>query len=165
MSDSTFSSAKSDSGQQYSALVVFVVLCFTAAAAGSLFPPDEWYRGLNRPIYAPPNWIFGPVWTVLYFLMAVSGWLVWKSPGTRYRLSSLAAFAVQLLLNGLWSAIFFGWHRPGFALIEICMLWLAVLTTIVLARRRSRAAAFLLMPYLLWVSFATLLNYGFWSLN
>ena len=165
MNNSTSASARSSSGNRYVALLVFVVLCFSVAAVGSLFPPDEWYRSLKRPSYAPPNWVFGPVWTVLYFTMAVSGWLIWKSVGPGNRRYALAAFGVQLLLNGAWSAIFFGWHKPGFAFIEICVLSLAILTTIMLSRRHSRVAAFLLLPYLLWVSFAAVLNYGFWSLN
>lgn len=97
--------------------------------------------------------------------MGISGWLVWKStkPGDKH--SALSAFVLQLILNATWSGLFFGWHRPDLALIEIVLLWAAILTTILLFRRFSKPAAMLLLPYLAWVSFAAILNYGFWSLN
>ena len=150
---------------QYPALIVFVVLCFAAAGIGGFFPPDSWYASLNRPSYAPPNWVFGPVWTLLYVMMAVAGWLVWKSSGSVGKRFALTMFGIQLVLNAAWSVIFFGWHQPGWAFLEICMLWLAIATTVVSFKRRSSAAAVLLIPYLAWVSFAAVLNYGFWSLN
>jgi benzodiazapine receptor len=150
---------------QLGSLAFFVALCFSVAATGAFFPPDDWYASLARPTYAPPNWVFGPVWTVLYLMMAISGWLVWKSPKSTSKRQAMLAFGGQLLLNAAWSAIFFGLHEPGWSLVEICFLWLAILTTIALFRRHSTAAAVLLMPYLAWVSFATVLNYGFWSLN
>jgi len=150
---------------QYPALVFFIILCFAVAATGRFFPPDEWYASLNRPGYAPPNWVFGPVWTVLYLMMAVSGWLVWKSQGTVSKRAALSVFGSQLVLNAAWSAIFFGMHNPGWALVEICFLWLAISWTIVLFRPHSMPASLLLIPYLAWVSFAAVLNYGFWSLN
>jgi len=143
----------------------FIVLCFSVAATGSLFPPDDWYASLTRPGYAPPNWLFGPVWTMLYLMIAIAGWLVWKSSPADSKRLALTAFGVQLLLNAAWSALFFGLHQPGWAFFEICLLWTAILTTILLFRRHSTAAAVLLMPYLAWVSFAAVLNYGFWSLN
>ena len=149
---------------QYPALIAFVVLCFAAAGIGGFFPPDDWYASLNRPSYAPPNWVFGPVWTVLYFMMAVAGLLVWKSNAAGNVLA-LTMFGVQLLLNAAWSAIFFAWHQPGWALLDMSILWLAILTTIILFKRHSAIAAVLLIPYLAWVSFAAVLNYGFWSLN
>lgn len=149
---------------QFPALIGFVVLCFAAAGIGGFFPPDDWYASLNRPSYAPPNWVFGPVWTILYLMMAIAGWLVWKST-TAGKALALTMFGVQLLLNSAWSAIFFGWHQPGWALLEICILWLAIATTILLFKRHSTSAAMLLLPYLAWVSFASVLNYGFWSLN
>jgi len=149
---------------QYPALIAFVVMCFAAAGIGGFFPPDDWYASLNRPSYAPPNWVFGPVWTMLYLMMAVAGWLVWKSNAAG-RTLALTMFGVQLLLNAAWSVIFFGWHEPGWALLEMSTLWLAILFTIVLFKRHSVIAAVLLIPYLAWVSFAAVLNYGFWSLN
>ncbi len=151
--------------RRFGSLMFFIVLCFAVAATGALFSPDDWYASLTRPGYAPPNWVFGPVWTVLYLMMGFSGWLVWQSPGPAARRLAMIAFGVQLLLNAAWSAIFFGLHQPGWALVEICMLWTAILTTILLFRRYSTVAAALLTPYLAWVSYATVLNYGFWSLN
>lgn len=151
-------------GSQYAALIAFVLLYFAAAGIGGFFPPDDWYASLNRPSYAPPNWVFGPVWSVLYLLMAVAGWLVWKSKAAG-KAPALTMFGVQLLLNAAWSAIFFGWHQPGWALLEMSLLWLAIATTLALFKRRSVAAAVLLMPYLAWVSFAAVLNFGFWSMN
>ncbi len=120
---------------------------------------------LNKPIYAPPNWVFGPVWTLLYLMMAVAGWLVWKSSVGTAKRRELTIFGIQLLLNAVWSALFFGLHRPDLALIEICTLWLAILATVLTFKRHSSTAAALLVPYLVWVSFAAILNYGFWSLN
>jgi translocator protein len=102
---------------------------------------------------------------VLYLMMAVSGWMVWKSQRTVSKRAALIAFGTQLLLNSAWSAIFFGLHNPGWALVEICFLWFAILWTIMLFRPHSKTASMLLMPYLAWVSFAAVLNYGFWSLN
>ncbi len=150
---------------QYLVLVGFVVACFGAAAIGGFFPPDDWYASLNPPCFAPPNWVFGPVWTVLYFMMAVSGWLVWKSNDKPGKRAALSLFGTQLTLNSIWSALFFGLHRPDLALIEIVILWASILATILLFRRHSATAALLLIPYLAWVSFASVLNYGFWSLN
>lgn len=146
-------------------LMAFLAACFCVAATSAFFPPDEWYQDLIRPSYAPPNWVFAPVWTVLYTMIGISGWLVWKSTRQGDKHSALSAFVVQLILNAAWSGLFFGWHRPDLALMEIVLLWAAIVTTILLFRRFSTVAAILLLPYLAWVSFATILNYGFWSLN
>ena len=151
--------------RHYASLAVFIVGCFTVAATGSLVSPDDWYASLTRPQYAPPNWVFGPVWMVLYLMIAVSGWLVWTAPIRFSKRPAMIAFGVQLLLNAAWSLIFFGLHQPGWALVEICILWLAILTTMLIFRRHTKTASGLLLPYLAWVSFATFLNYGFWSLN
>ena len=150
---------------RYPSLIVFLILCFSAATFGRLFPPDSWYASLNRPDYAPPNWVFGPVWTVLYLMIAVAGWLVWKSSVSTGKRLTLTMFGIQLLLNAVWSVIFFGWHQPGWALLEIGVLWLTIATTILSFKRHSSPAAVLLFPYLAWVSFAAIFNYGFWSLN
>lgn len=151
--------------RRWDVLVGFVLLCFAAAASGSQFSPGEWYRGLQRPELAPPNWVFGPVWTILYLMMAVSGWLMWISSSGAARRTCMIAFVVQLVLNAAWSALFFGMHRPDLAFFEIIVLWLAIVATIALFRRHSNVAAWLLLPYLAWVSFAAFLNYGFWTLN
>ena len=151
--------------RKYVSLVAFVGVCFAVAASGAFFPPDDWYRSLNRPSYAPPNWVFGPVWTILYLMIAVSGWLVWSAQSERSKRPAMIVFAIQLALNAVWSALFFGLHSPGWALFEICLLWAAILSTMVSFSSHSRLAARLLLPYFGWVSFAAFLNYGFWSLN
>jgi tryptophan-rich sensory protein len=145
--------------------LLFLATCFGAAAFGAQFAPGEWYAGLTRPSWNPPNWIFGPVWTVLYLLMAVSGWLVWRTAGFRGATGALACFAVQLLLNAAWSWLFFGLHRPGLAFAEIVVLWLAILATLLLFWKVRPLAGALLVPYLLWVSFAAVLNLTLWQLN
>jgi tryptophan-rich sensory protein len=125
-----------------------------------------WYPTLVKPPFNPPSWIFGPVWTVLYVTMGVAAFLVWRrgldAEGVR---TALLAFAIQLGLNGLWSVLFFGMRSPGWALIEIVVLWLAILGTILLFRRVDPVAAMLLLPYLAWVSFAAVLNWSLWWLN
>jgi benzodiazapine receptor len=151
--------------QGWIALIGWTVLCFAVAAVGSAFPPDDWYRTLNKPSFAPPDWLFAPVWTLLFLMMAVSAWLVARRSQPPLQNPAICAFLCQLILNALWSGLFFGLHRPDLALIEIVILWGAILLTITLFRRRSRIAAWLLAPYLAWVSFATALNYGYWSLN
>lgn len=146
-------------------LVVFLALAFGAASFGARFTPGEWYAALEKPPWNPPAWIFGPVWTVLYVLIAVAGhwlWLRRDQPGAR---AALALWTVQLVLNALWSWIFFGLHRMGLALAELGLLWLAILATILAARRVRPLAAGLLIPYLVWVSFAWFLNLTLWNLN
>lgn len=149
---------------RFGALAVFLLLCAAIAASATMFPPDDWYRSLNRPPLTPPGWLFGPVWTFLYIMIAVAGWLVWESRDSG-RKSALAVYGVQLLLNFGWSAIFFGLHLPGLAMLEIVCLWASIVATIAMFRPHSRTAARLLVPYLLWVSFATYLNFGFWLSN
>jgi tryptophan-rich sensory protein len=146
-------------------LILFLAATFGAAAFGAQFAPGEWYAGLEKPPWNPPNWLFGPVWTMLYLLMAVSGWLVWKTAGWRGGATALGCFAVQLLLNAAWSWIFFGLHRPGLAFGEIVVLWCAIAATIVLFWRVRPLSGALLLPYLLWVSFAAILNLRLWQLN
>lgn len=123
-----------------------------------------WYADLVRPSWTPPSWVFGPVWTVLYLMMAVSVWLVWRRRDRNVS-RPLALFAVQLTLNVGWSWLFFGLHAPLVALIEIVILWIAIAATIVSFWRYSRPAAILLIPYLAWLTYATTLNFGFWQLN
>ncbi|AAY49443.1 tryptophan-rich sensory protein [Xanthomonas campestris pv. campestris str. 8004] len=121
----------------------------------------SFYAGLQRPGWAPPGWLFGPVWTVLYGMMAVSVWLIWRR-GAR---GALSVFVLQLGLNGLWSWLFFAWHMGAWAFADIVALWLALVATIVTFARHSRGAVWLLVPYLLWISFAAALNYAVWRLN
>ena len=125
----------------------------------------DWYAHLNKPSFNPPNYLFGPVWTFLYLLMGVSLFIVWRSPAGPDRTQALRIFAVQLTLNFLWSFLFFRFNLPGLALLEIIMIWISILTMILLFGRISKPAAYLQIPYLLWVSFATVLNGAIWYLN
>ena len=150
-------------------LVVSIVACFAAAGIGSLFTSKAiptWYGGLKKPRYTPPNWAFGPVWTILYILMAVSVFLVWReglaTPGV---MLAFTLFWVQLVFNDLWSVIFFGRKSKGGGIIVIVILWLLILATIVTSFRVSVWAGALLVPYILWVSIASYLNVGIWVLN
>jgi benzodiazapine receptor len=142
-----------------------LVLTFGAAYVGSRFPVDEWYSSLTKPPWNPPNWLFGPVWSVLYLLMAVSAWLVWRKEGVSGAILPLSVFLVQLMLNAAWSWLFFGLNEPVLAFIEILGLWLAILVNIILFWRISSISGILLLPYLAWVTFAAFLNYTLWRLN
>ena len=148
--------------------IVFVAICFGAASVGAWFTDSSvktWYPGLLKPAGTPPSWLFGPVWSVLYLLMATAAWLVWQQDrGHDVRLP-LALFFFQLLLNVAWSFIFFGLQRPGLALVEILILLLAIALTAISFSKHSRYAFWLLMPYLGWVAYATYLNFGLWRLN
>jgi tryptophan-rich sensory protein len=145
--------------------VVWLIVTFGAAAIGARFLPDEWYRALNKPAWNPPNSIFAPVWTVLYLLMALAAWLVWRRYGIGGALLPLALFVVQLALNSAWTYFFFGRHEIAGAFIDILVLWVTILTTIILFWRLVPLAGILLVPYLAWVSFASVLNGTIWRLN
>ncbi|MBM3839654.1 MAG: tryptophan-rich sensory protein [Verrucomicrobia bacterium] len=147
------------------ALAGWLALCFSAAATGALFMPGEWYATLRKPSWNPPSWVFGPVWTTLYTMMAVAAWMVWKRGGFISQRRSLVPFLVQLALNTAWTPIFFGLRRSGLAFAEIILLWLAIAWTIALFWQVQRPAAWLLVPYLAWVSFAAVLNGTLWRLN
>lgn len=147
------------------ALVGWLLLCFSAASLGAFFLPGEWYATLKKPAWNPPGWIFGPVWSALYTMMAVAAWLVWKRGGFVAQRRPLLVFLAQLTLNALWTPLFFGLHWPGVAFAEIVLLWLAIVATIAAFRPVSRAALLLLVPYLAWVSFAAALNFTLWRLN
>jgi benzodiazapine receptor len=150
------------------ALAFWLVLCLGIAWIGSLLTrpaiPD-WYATLTKPTWTPPNWVFAPAWTTLYILMAVAAWLVWEQKVTTAIVLPLAAFLVQLLLNIAWSALFFRFHLPGAAMVEIIVLWFSILVTLILFWRVSSAAGWLLVPYLIWVAYATSLNIAIWRLN
>ena len=149
-------------------LVVFLVICFGAAAIGSVFTSssvDTWYMQLQKPAFNPPKWIFGPVWSVLYFLMAVSAWLVWRSAGWKGGGAALMLFWGQLGLNVAWSGVFFGLRQPGIALLVIFSLLATIIATAVAFLPLSRTAFWLMTPYAAWVSFASLLNFAIWRLN
>lgn len=149
--------------------VVAVLICQGAGLIGSVatFPSiPTWYASLEKPFFNPPNWLFGPVWTTLYTLMGISAFLVWRK-GIRDRQvkAALGIFVAQLILNSLWSIVFFGLHSLLGGLIVILPLWVAILLSIVTFYRISKTAGVLLIPYILWVSFATLLNFSLWQLN
>ena len=148
--------------QRNLSLVVFVVLVAAVASMASLVMPGAWYAGLVKPSWTPPNWLFAPVWTVLYVMIAVAGWLVWKSPN---RGVLLPFWLAQLALNGIWSPVMFGWHGIGLALVVIVLMWLAIAAFVAVSWPRVRAAALLFLPYLAWVSTATALNFAIWRLN
>jgi len=150
-------------------IIVAIVVCELAGIIGTVFTTPSipgWYAGLTKPSFNPPNWIFGPVWTTLYALMGVAAYLVFskglKTPGVK---AALAVFAAQLVLNTLWSIVFFGAHRILGAVVVIVLLWAMILATILLFHKISRPAAYLLVPYLLWVSFAAVLNISLYALN
>lgn len=149
-------------------LIAWFAICFGAAWIGSSSTMPEikgWYTTIQKPSFNPPDWIFGPVWTVLYALMAISAWLIWRPAGFRGAALPLGVFLVQLALNTLWSILFFKQHNIGGALVDIALLWLAIVAMIVLFYRRHRLAGLLQIPYLCWVSFASVLNYEIWRLN
>ena len=125
----------------------------------------EQYGRLRQPSWAPPSWLFGPVWTTLYVLMAVAAWLVWRSGPFSATRGALIAYAVQLVLNAAWTPLFFGLGWRGVALIDITILWSVLASTVVLFFRRSTVAGWLLVPYLLWTTFAVCLNWVVWQLN
>lgn len=149
-------------------LIVLLMICLgTAGVGAALTNPeiDGWYRTIAKPSWNPPDRVFGPVWTTLYTMMAIAAWLIWKPAGFRAAALPLTLFAVQLLLNSLWSWIFFRMHQPGWAFVELVALWLAIAATTIAFFRRSRLAGWLLVPYLAWVSFACVLNFTIWRLN
>ncbi len=144
-----------------------VLLCYgvaAAGAAGSMSAPS-FYRQLAQPDWAPPAWLFGPVWTLLYTMMAVSLWRVWRKRGFSGSRTEVALFLAQLLLNGLWSWVFFAWQEGGWAMLNIVGLWVLIAICIQRFWRIDRFAAWLLVPYLAWVSFASALNLDLWLRN
>ena len=146
-------------------LVGWLAASFAAGWIGSRWMPGEWYAALAKPAWNPPNWIFGPVWTALYTLMAVAAWRIWRQAGFGGAGVALGLFIVQLVLNALWSYLFFGLHRIDWALADILALWAAILAVLVLFWRLQAAAGALLVPYLAWVGFAAVLNHALWALN
>lgn len=150
-------------------LIIAIVVSELAGVVGSIFTMpaiDNWYAGIVKPALNPPAWVFGPVWTTLFVFMGIAAFLVWKK-GLEHREVKIAlgVFLGQLVLNTLWSIIFFGLHSPGGALVEIVFLWLAILVTIIIFAKISKLAAWFLVPYILWVSFAMYLNYAIYMLN
>ncbi len=150
------------------ALIAFIALCLGVAAIGGAVTATSvgtWYAALAKPAFNPPDWVFGPVWTALYLMMAIAAWRVWRARGVGGARQALGAWALQLALNLGWSLLFFGARLIGAALVEIVLLLAAILATLVLFWRIDRAAGWLLVPYAAWVGFATLLNAALWRLN
>lgn len=150
-------------------LVISLLVCQAAGFLGSLATTPSipnWYRNLAKPSFTPPSWVFGPAWVTLYVMMGIALFLVWRrgaaAPGVK---TALILFFVQLALNSLWSVLFFGLHQPFWAFIEIIILWIFILLTLIAFRRISLPAGLLLLPYLLWVTFASALNFAIWRLN
>ena len=149
-------------------LVVFIVICLGVGGLGAIATTPEiagWYKTLAKPTWNPPDSIFGPVWTTLFILMGIAAWLVWNRDGFKAAAMPLSLFATQLVLNVAWSWIFFGLHQPGWAFVEIIVLCLAIFATTVAFFRCSKIASWLLVPYLAWVSFASVLNFAIWRMN
>ncbi len=147
-------------------LLAFILVTLVIGASAAVFTEPSiptWYAGLLKPSFNPPNWLFGPVWTTLYVLMAVAAWRVWRVTGLKS--PELALYGVQLVFNFAWSLIFFTLHQIGLALIDLGILWLTVLATLILFWRRDHWAGILFLPYLAWAGFAFLLNLAIWRLN
>jgi len=151
--------------RQIISLLAWLIISFIPALFGTRFTPGEWYSQLQKPAWTPPGYIFGPVWTLLYACMGVAAWMVWKRSGFKNAGFAMAMFLIQLLLNGLWSWIFFGLHRPGPAFGEIVILWAAILLTVIAFWNQYKPSGLLLLPYLIWVSFAASLNFNIWRMN
>jgi tryptophan-rich sensory protein len=150
-----------------SGFVLWLVICFVTAAVGATasIQAQTFYAELIRPDWAPPGTVFGPVWTVLYTMMAVAAWLVWRRREIRPARIALAVFVLQLILNALWSWLFFAWNMGAVSFLDIVVLWAVIVATLVMFWRISRPAGLLLVPYLAWVSFASVLNFAIWQLN
>ena len=155
---------------QWIKLAISIAICQLAGIIGSVFTANSvgtWYKTLIKPIFNPPSWIFGPVWIILFVLMGISLYLVWnaKTKDKKTKRTAIAVFGIQLFLNILWSLFFFGLQQPYYAFVEIIFLWVGILASMILFYRISKTAAYLLIPYILWVSFAIVLNYYLWILN
>ena len=150
--------------KRWGSLLFFLLLVVVVSWWGSRFLPGEWYAGLTKPAWNPPSWVFGPVWSLLYVMMAVAAWQVWNSEHER-RLPAVTLWVVQLVFNGAWSWLFFGLHRPGVAMFELAALLVLVVVTTILFNTIRRSAALLMVPYILWLLFALALNVALWRLN
>jgi tryptophan-rich sensory protein len=149
-------------------LMVFIILCFSAAALGSVFTHRSiktWYLTIKKPSWNPPGKVFAPVWTVLYLMMAVAGWIVWERLSQKGVSVPMVLFFIQLVLNTVWSAVFFGLRNPGWAFLEVILLWVFIALTVISFWNVYWVAGVLFLPYLLWVSFAAILNLAIWRLN
>ena len=150
-------------------LIISIVICQLAGIIGSFFTAPNiptWYAGVNKPWFNPPNWLFAPVWTILFVLMGISLYLIWEKGIEKKNVRlAVSVFGIQLFFNTIWSLLFFGLQNPMLAFFEIIILWLSILATIFLFYKLSKPAAFMLVPYIAWVTFAAVLNYYIWILN
>ena len=149
-------------------LLVSLLLAAAVAVGGGMITAGavpEWYAGLDKPFWTPPNWLFGPVWTALYAAMALASWRIYLLGGFRCNRRELSLYLVQLALNGIWTPLFFGLRSPGLAFLEIMLLWGFLVAVVVGFWRKSRLAGWLMLPYILWVSFAAALNFAVWRMN
>jgi tryptophan-rich sensory protein len=153
--------------KQLIGLGAWLLVCYAASIIGALasIQARSFYAQLSQPAWAPPGWVFGPVWTTLYTMMAVSAWLVWRQGGFKANRNAMLLFLLQLAVNALWSWLFFTWQLGALALADIVLLWVLILATLVAFWRVSPLAGVLLAPYLLWVGFAGFLNHALWQLN
>lgn len=149
-------------------LVLSVLFTVGIGSLGGIFTMSEiqgWYAGLQKPSFNPPNWLFGPVWSMLYLLMGISFYLIWKQPVSTIRNVGLILFVIQFILNFFWSILFFNQHMIAAALLEMVFMWIFILLTMIWFAKLSPTASWLLLPYLGWVSFATILTAAIWKLN
>ncbi len=153
--------------QQWLGLLFSLLLVFAAAAAGGLASASagSFFMELDRPLWAPPAWLFGPAWTVLYLLMGVASWPVWRRGGFSEARPALTLYIVQLVLNGMWTWLFFVMRSGSLAFVEIIILWILILATIIAFWRKNRLAAVMLVPYLIWVAYASALTFSLWQRN
>lgn len=146
-------------------LVGWIFICSLPGIFGAQFEPGTWYEILQKPAWTPPNWVFPVVWPILYVLMGIAAWMMWKMKSVSIYGTEFTWFFVQLILNALWSWIFFGEHLISTGLAEILLLWVSIIFTVLLFWNRNRTAGILLIPYLIWVSYASALNFAIWQLN
>lgn len=148
--------------QKYTSLILFLVITVAAATSGSVFMPGPWYEALAKPSWTPPNWLFPIAWFVLYFMIAVAGWLAWRTQGFGV---SVKFWIAQLIFNAAWSYIMFGAQQIGWAMVDLTAMWLMIVGFIVTVWNSSRAAGLLFLPYLAWTTFAGILNLAVWNMN
>jgi benzodiazapine receptor len=149
-------------------LIISLVIVFAISAIGSLFTANSvntWFLTLAKPSFNPPSWVFGPVWTILYIMIGISLFLIWKAKTKSPKKTAYWVFGVQIILNALWSIAFFGMQNPGLAFLVIALLWISIIINAILFYKISKPAGYLLIPYWLWVSFASALNFAIWMLN
>ena len=150
-------------------LIASIVVCLAVGSVSGFFTASEistWYATLQKPSFNPPDWLFAPVWTILYIVMGVAFWLVWRSETSHHNKNkAMLFFGAQLILNFFWSILFFHFHLTGIALIEIILMWFCILLTIISFHAISSVATYIMIPYLLWVTFASILNFAIWKLN